>query len=94
MVDIKDYIEFESKKAKRDKLKEWGVISAKSKDKRKIMYKDKECTVLGYISKKTNIGCLSPVYETVVISVDDEIIKISIGYLKDMQDKQRRGRYE
>lgn len=85
-----EYIKFKTVEEKTRKLKEWKLTKP-------LIYKNKgkqtECNIIGYLSKKTNTayispvdrGCISPVYETLIISVDGETHRISIDYLKDMQ---------
>ena len=89
--------EFKDIEAKIKKLHQWGLIGKRDTKFNEFIYKDKgkqrKCNIIGYLSKKTNTayispvdrGCISPVYETLIISVDRETHRISIDYLKDMQ---------
>ena len=91
------YIQFETIEQKIKKFTEWELMKANDKKIKTIMYKSKDkqikCDVIGYLSKKTNttyidkknIGCINPVYESVVIVVDGVKHRISIDFLKDMQ---------
>ena len=84
---------FNSEEEKFIKLKEWKIISKKQQP---IFYKNncnEECDVIGYITKKTNAGCINDVYETIIINVMGKEINISIDYLKEMQKKNYKKIY-
>lgn len=84
---------FSSTQEKLDKLKEWGLVSAKAKEIKKFKYKgaytdkDVDCNVIGYIAKETNPKCINKTCETVVIQIGEETHKIDDAYLKQMQSK-------
>lgn len=84
---------FSSDEEKLNKLKEWGLISAKAKEIKTFKYKgdytdkDIDCDVIGYIAKETNPKCINKACETVVIKVGEETHKIDAAYLKQMQSK-------
>lgn len=68
---------FPSTQEKLDKLKEWGLISAKATIIKSFKYKgtytnkDIDYYVMGYIAKETNSKCLNKSCETVVIKVSE-----------------------
>lgn len=88
---IDSMINFNYINEKISKLKEWQLLSPKSEELKDIYYKDKhgayKCEIIGYISKGTNSKCISEVYETIVIMVNNKLIKINPAYLLDMQSK-------
>lgn len=88
---INSMINFNNIDEKIAKLKEWQLLSPKSEELKDIYYKDNDCSykceVVGYLSKKTNSKCISETYETVILMVNDKLIKINPVYLSDMQKK-------
>lgn len=84
-------IVFNSLSEKMDKLKEWKLISPKAEELKDVYYKDVngayKCEVIGYLSKKTNLNCLDMYYETIIIKVNDKIVKIAPAYLLEIQKK-------
>ncbi len=91
VVDLNSTIIFNTLDDKINKLKEWKLLSRTAADLKDIYYKNKnetyKCDIIGYLTKKTNLNCLSEFYETIVIKVNDKIIKIAPAYLLDMQKK-------
>ncbi len=82
---------FNSIDEKVDKLKEWKLLSPKAKELKDIYYKNKnasyECEVIGYLTKETKPNCINRVYETAVIKVNENIIRIAPMHLLEMQKK-------
>lgn len=88
---LNEVIQFNSIDEKISKLKEWKLLSKKTNELKNIYYKDCNntyiCDAIGYLRKKTGPLCLDEYYETVVIKVDNRIIKICPAYLLEMQKK-------
>jgi len=85
--DTETIVMFKDKHEKREKLREWTLLS-KIKTIRPKYINDKldtYCDILGYISKETQKGCVDKIYETLIIIENNVIHKISIPYLKQMQ---------
>ncbi|WP_406540887.1 BRCT domain-containing protein [Clostridium ljungdahlii] len=91
VVDLNSTIIFNTLDDKINKLREWKLLSRTAADLKDIYYKNKnetyKCDIIGYSTKKTNLNCLSQFYETIVIKVNDKIIRIAPAYLLDMQKK-------
>ncbi|AYE35417.1 hypothetical protein [Clostridium septicum] len=95
MIDINEFdeiIKFKSNKEKISKLKQWSILTESAKDIKKLIYRGTytdtsiECDVIGYIEKFTNNKCIDIVYDTAIIKIGENILKISPMYLKDMQE--------
>jgi DNA polymerase-3 subunit epsilon len=88
---LNSMILFDSINNKMEKMKEWNLLSPKSKEMKDIYYKNDAatyiCEIVGYYSKITNNKCIDGFYETIVIEFDNTIIKIAPGYLFEMQKK-------
>lgn len=83
-------IYFKTYEERMDKLKEWRLISQRSKRIKEYIYKDykgdKEvCSIIGYMIKETLPECINRKYETLIINTKDKRININIDYFKDMQ---------
>ncbi|MCC9295628.1 3'-5' exoribonuclease [Clostridium sp. WLY-B-L2] len=91
VLDLESLIVFNNLNDKIEKLKEWKLLSPSANDLKDIYYKKKSniynADILGYISKTTNPKCISQSYETIVLKVEDKIIKIAPAYLLEMQKK-------
>lgn len=89
--ELDSMITFSSISNKIDKLKEWGLLSPKAQDLKNIYYKNKngtyKCQIIGYLSKNTKYGCLNNVYETIILKINDSVVKIAPDYLLEMQKK-------
>jgi DNA polymerase III subunit epsilon len=88
---LESMIVFNDMDEKISKFKEWKLLSPKADELKDIYYKNKsdtvKCEIIGYLRKKTNSNCIDKYYETAVIKVDHNIIKIAPSYLLEMQKK-------
>jgi DNA polymerase-3 subunit epsilon len=88
---LNSMILFDNINNKIEKMREWSLLSPKSKDIKDVYYKNDIdtyiCEIIGYYSKPTNSNCIDGFYETIVIEFDNTIIKIAPGYLLEMQKK-------
>jgi hypothetical protein len=79
---------FENDIERMEKLKEWGLITPKSKTIKTFKYKGNsiptECIIMGFTNKPINTN-VSPLDETIAIIVNSKVIKISVKCLKQMQ---------
>jgi hypothetical protein len=85
---VRKIIRFKNELDRYNKLHPLGLIYPTYP---KLYYVDREgrheCEVIGYISHKTQPGCVNEYYDTAVIQVGDRTININPDYLKSMQRK-------
>lgn len=91
IINLNSVIVFSSINEKIDKLKKWGILSPKAQEIKDIYYKNRDgaykCEIIGYLSKPTNLHCLSKVYETILIKANNKLITIAPLFLLEMQKK-------